>query len=308
MELKSLADGELDLTNARFMANLITSDDEFPLPVKNGTIHGMDDLTEKLTFIPDNQRSHWSDWLRKGAPLGRRMHRNTRNTLKRYYALGLLDNPPPKRRVSDRVFDYGNPQERTCYDQIKAYIDERYQQLEKEKAGKGFVMTTYRRRASSSPLALRRSLNRRKEKVEKIAHRQSFDPLLNLEEEQIDSSDLVDEDIDERIDPGLPTSPKAAEAERQKIEELLAMLDLVGSIDSKQVLFWNILEEATADGRPVLVFTEYTDTMEYLRDQLRPTYGPTLGCFSGRGGEIWEGNSWKVVSKAEITDQLRKGN
>ena len=126
----------------------------------------------------------------------------------------------------------------------------------------------------------------------------------DLDEEQIDRRDLVDEGIEETIDPGLPSSPQAAEAEKHEIDHLLAMLDQLGPQDSKQDKFWGVLEQATADGRPVLVFTEYTDTMEYLRDQLRPVYGETLGCFSGKGGELWVGQKWVDVSKAEITDRL----
>jgi len=236
------------------------------------------------------------------------MHRNTRDTLRQYYAQGLLTLPPPQRQVQDEVFDYQEQAERDCYEAIKDYIDERYDQLEQEKAGKGFVMTVYRRRAASSPLALRLSLNRRLEKLERVIRRQYLDPWLSPDEEQIDARDLSDADIDERIDPALPSDPKAAEAEKRQIESLLARLDALGATDSKLAQFWSVLEDVTADGRSVLVFTEYTDTMKYLRDQLRPTYGATLGCYSGAGGRVWDGKTWASVSKAEITERLTSGD
>ena len=44
---------------------------------------------------------------------------------------------------------------------MKHYIDKRFDELEQQKPGKGFVMTIYRRRAASSPEALRLSLERR---------------------------------------------------------------------------------------------------------------------------------------------------
>ena len=34
------------------------------------------------------------------------MHRNTRATLRRYHAEGLIDQPPPTRAVQDAAFDF----------------------------------------------------------------------------------------------------------------------------------------------------------------------------------------------------------
>jgi len=314
--IQALAHGPLDLQHATAIAHLVANDNEFP-PSPNGPspdgacpepAEGETALAERLAFAFGDEQKRYAQWLRQGAPLGRRMHRNTRGTLRQYHAQGLLELPPPQRQVHDEVFDYQQQAERDCYEAIKDYIDTRYDQLEQEKAGKGFVMTVYRRRAASSPLALRRSLQRRLEKLERVIRRQYLDPWLSLEEEQIDSRDLSDADIDERIDPALPSDPKTAEAEKRQIEALLARLDVLGAMDSKLDEFWSVLREVTADGRSVLVFTEYTDTMEYLRDQLRPTYGATLGCYSGAGGRLWDGKTWASVSKAEITERLAHGD
>ena len=89
------------------------------------------------------------------------MHRNTRDTLRDYWDQGLLPMRPPDRDVRDFQFDYQLDGERETYEAIKHYIDRRYEELEAEKGGKGFVMTIYRRRAASSPYALRCSLERR---------------------------------------------------------------------------------------------------------------------------------------------------
>ena len=45
--------------------------------------------------------------------------------------------------------------------------------------------------------------------------------------------------------------------------------------------------------------------MEYLRDHLRPIYTSTLGCFSGAGGQVWDGSGWQHVTKADITERLQ---
>ena len=43
---------------------------------------------------------------------------------------------------------------RTVYNAITGYINRRFEELEGQRPGKGFVMTVYRRREASSPRAL----------------------------------------------------------------------------------------------------------------------------------------------------------
>ena len=288
------------------LAQLVATDVEFPpapsgVPLSNGKISDT-----SLLFVPKGNRSLCSDWLRHGAPLGRRMHRNTKETLKKYYEKGLLALPPPKREVGDVIFDYELPAERECYEAIEKYINERFDQLEREKSGKGFVMTVYRRRMASSPLALRRSLGRRQDKLEGFINKHWTAQALNPDEEGVDTRDLSDADLDERIDPALPSNPTAARAEKELIRKLLVKLEALGLTDSKYDKFQKELKEITGDGRSALVFTEYTDTMEYLRDLLTPTYGSTLGCYSGDGGQLYDDGQWVKVSKAHITEKLAR--
>ena len=304
--IQDLASGFINLQRARDVARLIAHDAEFP-PPNDAMPSDPTALANVLAFATPDQQRRYVTWLRDGAPLGRRMHRNTRDTLRQYHQMGLLDTSPARRDVRDEVFDYQEQAERDCYEAITDYIDERYAQLETEKKGKGFVMTVYRRRAASSPLALRRSLERRREKLERVIRRQWSGDWLDLDEEQIAMRDLSDADMDEHIDPALPTDPQAAAAEKHQLEILLGQLNALGSTDSKLTKFWMTLQAITADGRAVLVFTEYADTLEYLRDQLRPAYGHTLGCYSGAGGQIWNGQAWESVSKAEITTRLGAG-
>jgi len=103
------------------------------------------------------------------------MHRNTRKTLQRYYERGLLADPPPRRSVDDIHFDFLETAERRVYEAVGRYIERRFRELESEKPGKGFVMTIYRRRASSSPQALERSLERRREGLLRVIHGRAFD-------------------------------------------------------------------------------------------------------------------------------------
>jgi SNF2 family DNA or RNA helicase len=89
------------------------------------------------------------------------------------------------------------------------------------------------------------------------------------------------------------------------VELLLDQLSALGQKDSKRDVFFRELRRITDDGRSVLVFTEYTDTMEYLRDSLQPFYNSTVACYSGDGGQIWDGNDWKTVTKGDITAALK---
>lgn len=57
------------------------------------------------------------------------------------------------------------------------------------------------------------------------------------------------------------------------------------------------------------VFTQYTDTMDYVRDQLREVYGSDVACYSGRGGEVWNSvlGVWVEASKETVKNDFREG-
>lgn len=308
--------GRCDLVSAGQAASMIMSDPEFrPLTAADGAVRETqlgttrDALSRLIAFAPPTRRQAIARWLRQGSPLARRMHRNTRATLREYYRLGLLDYPPPRRIVDDRLFDYKDPAERRVYESITRYIEKRFQELEQEKPGKGFVMTIYRRRASSSPLALERSLERRRQGLMLVAGRVAYDPLLS-DEENVDSRDLSDlgeDEAGERVSAALPVDPHVAKRELEDVDALLSELRALHARDSKLGFFFDELRRVTEDGRPTLIFTEYTDTLEYLRDSLVTYYGKGLGCYSGNGGQLWDGSSWKSVTKDVITRTLQSG-
>ncbi len=56
----------------------------------------------------------------------------------------------------------------------------------------------------------------------------------------------------------------------------------------------------------MIVFTQYTDTMDYLREKLRHVYGGQVACYSGRGGELWNGTAWAGTSKENIKTAFRE--
>jgi superfamily II DNA or RNA helicase len=56
-----------------------------------------------------------------------------------------------------------------------------------------------------------------------------------------------------------------------------------------------------------MVFTQFTDTMDFLRNQLRTTPGLKMMCYSGRGGEVPLGDSeWTVIPRDQAKRKFRK--
>jgi len=103
---------------------------------------------------------------------------------------------------------------------------------------------------------------------------------------------------------------RAIDAERGKIDVMLARVDQV-RIDSKLSLFMDDLHNYLIHGhRQAIVFTQYTDTLDDIRAHLTSRFGNDLACYSGRGGERWhaESASWVSMTKDDIKALFRRGD
>jgi helicase-like protein len=68
------------------------------------------------------------------------------------------------------------------------------------------------------------------------------------------------------------------------------------------------VDEARSSGQSLIVFTQFTDTLDYLRDELRPAYAATLATFTGDGGRVWDSaRGWIEISKRDLVEQIRAG-
>jgi hypothetical protein len=99
---------------------------------------------------------------------------------------------------------------------------------------------------------------------------------------------------------------------RDEIVELKSFLQDLDSItgeDSKASKLVTDVTEALNTYSSVVVFTQYADTMDYVRDRLLTAGYLRLGCYSGRGGEIYnvDSGSWTEVTKSEIKTRFRSG-
>ena len=222
--IDSVRHGRCSLETAQSAAALIAADKDFP--GQQGTAGVAEDrrsLANQLVFTLPRRRDKTVEWLRRGSPLVRRMHRNTRATLRRYHQMGLLAAPPPYRQVDDIEYDYQDARERAVYNAITGYINRRFRELEGEKTGKGFVMTVYRRRAASSPFALRESLRRRREGLELVIRQRAHSWEISSGDvpEAVELDDMPEGDLEGRISAALPEDPEVARPERDEIDSLL---------------------------------------------------------------------------------------
>ncbi|WP_422615129.1 SNF2-related protein, partial [Frankia torreyi] len=217
------------------------------------------------------------DWLQAHTPMRDRVFRNTRSTMRDYQRQGLLpaDLVIPRRHVHDEFIDLSGP-ERQLYDRIDAYI-RRYYNAYMQQGGNpasqalGFVMTVYRRRLTSSFWAVRNSLARRRDNLTAGGHL-AIGTLL-------DADDTTVAEDDETAPPDLQSTllPHDVLAhlrdEVAELEAFIAGIDALGGHDSKAQQLDHDLSEAIAAGYDsVVVFTQYTDTMDFLRTRLAGLY------------------------------------
>ncbi len=232
-------------------------------------------------------------------PIRRLISRHTRELLRQYAAAGVLSTAIAHRQVQDS-FVAMSEAERSLYEAVDAYVSRTYNRAAKaERSAVGFVMTIYRRRLASSFAALSATLAKRRQLT--------LESAVALEEDAPDDAALDEvPDIDELR--ALESQALAAE-EQGEIDGLLRQIATLPP-DSKLARLVETLQELTRDDYvQIMVFTQYTDTMDFLRSALRAE-GYRLLCFSGRGGESPIGNhdEWRVIDREQVKRRFRDGD
>jgi Superfamily II DNA and RNA helicases len=171
-------------------------------------------------------------------------------------------------------------EERKLYDDVTEYIREYYDLAQQEEnQAAGFTMVIYQKRLVSSIYAIRKSLENRMRAIQ---------------------NDAVDEELPDDVQDLIPrysTEPETlTDAERAQVEEALETvtitlnqsqvqqeLDRVKQLwqqaknietDSKARLLRQFVDRILSEDHDekILIFTEYTDTLEYLRDEVFPEH------------------------------------
>jgi len=168
--------------------------------------------------------------------------------------------------------------EKRLYDAVTKYVEVHYNRaLEKEKRNVAFALLTLQRRLASSIRAIRRSLERRRERLwTSYQHGEIIQEYGRLDIEALDDAPEVERwerenELLEKLTsaetlPELKTEIEkldeliglAKEAEKKEIETKLTQLKKV--IDDKKI---------SKGGEKLLIFTESRDTLEYLVEKIR---------------------------------------
>ena len=296
------------------------ADDEWLMFSRNDRLGALDELTEAGWRVVQ-------DVLASSTPVDALIHRNTRGTLRKYERVGLLDATVPDRNPEQRKIDL-TEETRHVYDRIDEYTRKFYklaqQSNEAESRAIGFVMTTYRQRLTSSVYAISQSLQNRLQKLrnqrtvlkgkQRAADREYGDSqqvvletLSEYDLEDIDALDELEGDLDDadlaEIIPNV--TDEGIHLLEQEIEELESFVGELANIDQDPKISQLIddLNELDREGHNrAIVFTQYTDTMDFIRESLVSIHGETVATYSGRGGEIFdrESGTWVQVGKERV--------
>ncbi|MEG4839205.1 SNF2-related protein [Microcoleus sp. B9-D4] len=243
-------------------------------------------VAEDTDFIAASRQ-----YLTVNTPLKDLMFRHTRDTLRQYYQRGLLDRDIPHRAVRDNAITLENNREVPLYLAVSNYVRHFYNLAQKDnRKALGFLMTLYRKRLTSSFYAIRESLQRRLEGISITE-----DDFQDLD----DADDVILEGMESYFEPADPEEIKY-------LEDLLYQFENTGE-DSKLSHFITILRQELIQRESAIVFTQYTDTMDYLRTALQQLYGAQIACYSGRGGELYQNGQWRIFPKEQIKTKFREG-
>ena len=264
---------------------------------------------EKFSGLSTEGLQFLLDLGEETTPVKSRVFRNTRQTLRMCKEANLLNENIPRREIETRSVELGEAE--PLYERVETYIDEVYDQSKKLLEGKertalGFVMTTYRQRLTSSLHAIEESLKRRRESL-----RSGFtETIEEVSDSDLETGALTDREEVLRREYGLrvdqigansPAGERVRQFELSELEDFITRLYNVPE-DPKLKQLIQDLSELSARGRDtVIIFTQYTDTLDAIKEKVCLSHSD-VGTYSGGGGEIYQRDSgeWNTVSKERV--------
>jgi superfamily II DNA or RNA helicase len=237
--------------------------------------------------------------LQANSPIRRRIARHTRTLLRRYRDEGVADLAIADRDVRDEFIDLSE-RERAVYEAVEDYISSTYENAAAgEKSAVGFVMTVYRRRMASSFHALVATLGKRWDALG-AGGSSAIDGAEDADDDEL-REDVMDTDEAQEL-----ARQSLLVEERHEIEFLLSQARRLPT-DTKATRLLTTLRALQDEGRrQAMVFTQYGDTMDFLRDYLAGN-GLTVMCFSGAGGAVETGGRWTTISRDDVKQRFRDG-
>jgi SNF2 family DNA or RNA helicase len=253
--------------------------------------------------MDNDERSGAVKLLRATSPIRHLISRHTRELLRQYYKAGKMTSRIADRHVHDEFIDLSSD-ERDIYEAVENYISSTYNNAAVDvRSAVGFVMTIYRRRLASSFHALAHTLQDHLEAISTGA------PILHPETADEDvPDDDGDDDTFDADDTGKLQQQALTFEEKSDIESLLARIRQLPP-DTKLETLKTTINNLRRDGyKQVMVFTQFTDTMDFIRAELWKLPDLSLMCFSGRGGEVQTADGeWRVISRDDVKRRFREG-
>ena len=226
------------------------------------------------------------------SPVTRLVSRNTRKQLREYIKTSGPDWRLGTRVVADEFVPMSDG-EYEIYHTMSNYISEIWKTHNMaNRAAVGFALTIYRKRLTSSLAALKATLENHLERLDGETHTST------LHEDEYDDKDA--DDIVEGEEEALKN------LDRETVHQLL---DTIRDLppDSKLDRLTGVIKDLRARGyERVMLFTQFTDTMDFLREQLKRDW--SVMCYSGRHGEEPRAGGWKPLTRDETKARFLGGS
>ena len=230
------------------------------------------------------------------------MRRMVKEDLRRFDGSKLF----PERRAQTVTYELSDP-EQSLYDAVTRYVREEMNRAENLVEGKknqvGFALTSLQRRLASSPAAIYKSLDNRLNRLqEKLEDVRSGRPLREeaptIDPDLDDIEDELPDDEYENLENAVVSNVTAAQTE----QELLAEIEVVRQLkqqayevkNSGQDRKWDRLSDllqntpemrdSQGNRRKLIIFTEYKDTLEYLKERIQGVVGKPSAVVDIHGG------------------------
>jgi len=182
----------------------------------------------------------------------------------------------PPRKVETIKF-YLSYDEKKLYNAVTEYVERHFNRaLEKEKRNVAFAMTILQRRLASSVRAVRKSLERRYEKLKELYRKGQLIRELGYDEEYIEDLEekerwSKEEELLEKL-----TSAETLEELKEEIEKLEELVALAKEAEKKEIEtklneLKRVMDTENLQNSEIklLIFTESRDTLDYLVEKLR---------------------------------------
>jgi superfamily II DNA or RNA helicase len=244
--------------------------------------------TQHPDFVADqNATRELRNWLRLHGPVERHITRHTRSTLRAYIARGLLNQPLATRDVSSPAIKFSSS-ERDLLNELNGHI-KKLEAAVGNTGRRGLVLSVYQQRLSSSWASIEMSLR----------SRLSATPIPLTDDDDDDAAD--DESINHTdIVPLLP-------GEVEEIKSYVERIAQIKNRDSKIRLLESCIKDARDSGQAIIVFTQFTDTLEYLLGKIAPVYREVLATYTGDGGRRYQSQKWVSLTKADLVFAVKSG-